>query len=161
VRAWTLYDKSYVDALRGVLFRGFQSNADALILDMRDGWGGGNPDVLQFFDRHLPLVQLTGRGGNPRVDNTRWRAPVALLVNEGTRSMKEIFAYGFKKYGYGELVGARSAGAVLGAVRYPLCRRSGPAARPGRRGPRRATAALVLPRCLETSQPSYRQSRAA
>ncbi len=115
VRAWTLYEKSYVDALRGMLFRGFQRSADALILDMRDGWGGGNPDILQYFDRHLPLVQLTGREGNPRSDNTRWRAPVVLLVNLGTRSMKEIFAYGFRKYGYGELVGTRTAGAVLGA----------------------------------------------
>src|SRR5262245_45491742 len=113
VQAWTLYDKSYLDALRGLLSR---SKADALVLDMRDGWGGGNPDFLQYFDRHLPLVQLTGRNGNPRVDKTtRWRAPVALLVNRGTRSMKEIFAYGFKKYGYGELVGTRTAGAVLGA----------------------------------------------
>lgn len=29
--------------------------------------------------------------------------------------MKEIFAYGFQKYGYGDLVGERTAGAVLGA----------------------------------------------
>jgi carboxyl-terminal processing protease len=112
VQAWTLYDKSYLDALRGLLS---WSKADALVLDMRDGWGGGNPDFLQYFDRHLPLVQLTDRSGNPRRDNTRWRAPVVLLVNQGTRSMKEIFAYGFKKYGYGELVGTRTAGAVLGA----------------------------------------------
>jgi carboxyl-terminal processing protease len=115
VRGWTLYDKDYVNALLAILLRGSLSNADALILDMRDGWGGGSPDFLQYFDRHLPLVQLTDRGGTPHIGNTRWRAPVVLLVNQGTRSMKEIFAYGFQKYGYGDLVGERTAGAVLGA----------------------------------------------
>jgi carboxyl-terminal processing protease len=115
VRVWTLYDRKYVDSLRTILFRSSVSKADALILDMRDGWGGGNPDALQYFDRHLPVVQLAGRDGDPLVDNTRWRAPVALLVNQGTRSMKEIFAYGFRKYGYGDLVGTRTAGAVLAA----------------------------------------------
>ena len=81
VRGWTLYDKDYVNALLAILLRGSLSNADALILDMRDGWGGGNPDFLQYFDRHLPLIQLTDRSGTPRIGNTRWRAPVVLLVN--------------------------------------------------------------------------------
>ena len=34
--------------------------------------------------------------------------------------MKEIFAYGFQKYGYGDLVGERTAGAVLGARGFLL-----------------------------------------
>jgi len=45
---------------------------------------------------------------------------VILLVNEDTRSGKEIFAYGFKKYHYGKIVGTRTAGAVLGARPYFL-----------------------------------------
>lgn len=120
VRVWTLFDKVYADALRALLLGGKLSKADALILDMRDGWGGGNPDVLQLFDRHLPSVQLIGRDGGPRQGNTRWRAPVILLINEGTRSMKEIFAYGFRKHGYGDLVGSPTAGSVLGARGFLL-----------------------------------------
>lgn len=120
VRVWTLYNKVYVDALRALLLGGKLSKADALILDMRDGWGGGNPDVLQLFDRHLPSVQLRGRDDGLRKSNTRWRAPVVLLINKGTRSMKEIFAYGFRKYGYGDLVGAHTAGSVLGARGFLL-----------------------------------------
>jgi carboxyl-terminal processing protease len=33
-------------------------------------------------------------------------------VNEGTRSGKEVLAYGMKSRGYGEVVGVRTAGAV-------------------------------------------------
>jgi len=43
----------------------------------------------------------------------RWRKPVVLLINEGTRSGKEVLAYGFRKYGYGKTIGTTSAGAVL------------------------------------------------
>jgi carboxyl-terminal processing protease len=38
---------------------------------------------------------------------------VALLSNEGTRSGKEVLTYGFKKYGFGEVIGTRTAGALL------------------------------------------------
>jgi carboxyl-terminal processing protease len=41
-----------------------------------------------------------------------------MLVNGGTRSGKEIFAYGFKKYGLGEVVGTRTEGAVLAATAF-------------------------------------------
>jgi len=37
--------------------------------------------------------------------SAKWRKPVAMLINGGTRSGKEILAYGFKKYGVGEVIG--------------------------------------------------------
>ena len=87
-------------------------DADALIWDLRDGWGGAQPDYLDIFNARSPSMTLTGRDGDSIV-NGRWRKPVILLINGGTRSGKEILAHGFKKYGYGEVVGTRSAGAVL------------------------------------------------
>jgi carboxyl-terminal processing protease len=54
------------------------------------------------------------------VANITWRKPVAMLVNEGTRSGKEILAYGFKEYGIGEVIGSRTAGAVLAGRAYLL-----------------------------------------
>jgi carboxyl-terminal processing protease len=45
---------------------------------------------------------------------------VALLINGGTRSGKEVLAYGFKKYGYGPVIGTRSAGALLAARAFLL-----------------------------------------
>jgi carboxyl-terminal processing protease len=41
-----------------------------------------------------------------------------MLVNGGTRSGKEVFAYGFKKYRLGEVIGTRTEGAVLAATAF-------------------------------------------
>lgn len=45
----------------------------------------------------------------------KWRKPVVMLVNRGTRSGKEVLAYGFKQYRLGEIIGTQTAGAVLAA----------------------------------------------
>jgi hypothetical protein len=55
-------------------------------------------------------MQVTDRGGNSEFVNVKWRKPVAMLVNGGTRSGKEVLAYGFKKYRLGELIGTRTEG---------------------------------------------------
>jgi carboxyl-terminal processing protease len=47
-----------------------------------------------------------------------WRKPVAMLINGGTRSGREVLAYGFKKYRLGELVGTQTKGAVLAATTF-------------------------------------------
>jgi carboxyl-terminal processing protease len=44
--------------------------------------------------------------------------PVAMLIDHGTRSVKEIVAYGFKKYGLGELVGSVTSKSVLGSQAF-------------------------------------------
>jgi len=41
-------------------------------------------------------------------------------VNHGTRSGKEILAYGFKQYDIGAVVGTKTAGAVLGGSPFLL-----------------------------------------
>jgi carboxyl-terminal processing protease len=43
-----------------------------------------------------------------------------MLVNGGTRSGKEILAYGFKKYGLGEVIGTQTTGAVLAGRAFLL-----------------------------------------
>ena len=42
-----------------------------------------------------------------------WSRPVVLLVNQGSTSGKEMYTYAFKKHGFGEIVGSRTAGAVM------------------------------------------------
>ena len=39
-----------------------------------------------------------------------------MLVNEGSRSGKEILAYGFRRYGIGPVVGTKTAGALVGGT---------------------------------------------
>jgi carboxyl-terminal processing protease len=41
-----------------------------------------------------------------------------MLINGGTRSGKEILAYGFKKYALGEVIGTPTAKAVLAATAF-------------------------------------------
>ncbi|WP_371933082.1 S41 family peptidase [Bradyrhizobium sp. CCGUVB23] len=62
--------------------------------------------------------QVTDRNSASELENVKWRKPVAMLVNGGTRSGKEILAYGFKKYGLGEVIGSRTEGAVLAATAF-------------------------------------------
>ena len=111
VHIWSYARRQYQELLED-LIEGKFKEADALIWDLRDGWGGAQPDYLDIFNARSPSMTLTGRDGESIV-NGRWRKPVILLINGGTRSGKEILAHGFKKYGYGEVVGTRSAGAVL------------------------------------------------
>src|ERR1700675_3307530 len=65
-------------------------------------------------------MQVTDRNGASEFENVKWRKPVVMLINGGTRSGKEILAYGFKKYGVGELIGTRTAGAVLAGRAFLL-----------------------------------------
>jgi carboxyl-terminal processing protease len=120
VRVYSYAGQNYQQLLEDVLSSGPLKDADALIWDLRDGWGGARPRFLSVFDPHGPTMQLTERDGTSRLEGYRWRKPVALLANGGTRSGKEVLTYGFKKNGYGQVIGERSAGALLAATAFML-----------------------------------------
>jgi carboxyl-terminal processing protease len=63
-------------------------------------------------------MQVRDRDGRIQLDNVKWRRPAAMLVNERTRSGKEVLAYGFEKYRLGEVIGSRTSGAVLAATAF-------------------------------------------
>ena len=65
-------------------------------------------------------MTIIGRNGERELVGFRWHKPVAMLVNEGTRSGKEILAYGMKTRAYGEVIGTRTAGAVLAGRAFIL-----------------------------------------
>jgi carboxyl-terminal processing protease len=89
-----------------------------LIWDLRDGWGGAISEYLDLFNTRAPTMQTIDRNGAGEFENIKWRKPVAMLINGGTRSGKEILAYGFKKYHLGEVIGTRTEGAVLAATAF-------------------------------------------
>ena len=103
---------------RGPDRRGPLKDADALVWDLRGGWGGAQPQYLDLFNPRAPTMQITDRNGETGFVDVKWRKPVAMLINEGTRSGKEVLAYGFKEYRLGELVGHRTEGAVLAATAF-------------------------------------------
>lgn len=95
------------------LMFGKLADADGLVLDIRDGWGGGSIAYLNFFTGKSPSITTIRRDGNAFVAHYRWQKPVVLLMNEGSRSSKEIIAFGFRQAKIGALVGTTTAGAVV------------------------------------------------
>jgi carboxyl-terminal processing protease len=122
VHVWSYAGYAYQEALERLLWEGLLKEADALIWDLRDGWGGAVPEYLDLFNLRAPIMQVTNRSGGHEIENVKWRKPVAMLVNGGTRSGKEVLAYGFKKYRLGEVIGTRTEGAVLAATAFLIGR---------------------------------------
>jgi carboxyl-terminal processing protease len=120
IHVWSYARGAYQELLEEQISTGALRDADALIWDLRDGWGGADPAYLDLFNARAPTMLTTGRGGNRSVVNAKWRKPAALLINGGTRSGKEVLTYGFKKYGYGEVIGTRTSGALLAARAFLL-----------------------------------------
>ena len=120
VRIWSYAGGRYQDMLEQLLSTGKLKDVDALVWDLRDGWGGAQPYYLDIFSKLGPTMEMTERNGDHEFVNVKWRKPVALLINGGSRSGKEVLAYGFKNYQVGEVIGTRTAGALLAGRAYLL-----------------------------------------
>ncbi|MFG0275995.1 MAG: S41 family peptidase, partial [Phycisphaerales bacterium] len=97
------------------------ASADGLVLDIRGGWGGASAGYLDVFNADaVPPTTMTLRDREPIVIDDRWRKPVVLLIDGGSRSGKEMVAFGFKRAGLGPVVGEMTAGAVLAGSVFPL-----------------------------------------
>jgi carboxyl-terminal processing protease len=83
------------------------TEAEALVIDIRDGWGGCPPEFLNLFNPFLPALRFVGRDGNERMWPGGWDKPVVLLINGNTRSGKEMVAFAFQKHDIGPVVGER------------------------------------------------------
>ncbi len=113
IHAWSYAGQRYHDILVESLLYGQLRDAEALVLDLRGGWGGANSTYLNLFAAQSVQLSSTGRDGEERAFASAWDRPVVLLVDEGTRSGKEVFAHGFRTLGLGPIVGETTAGAVL------------------------------------------------
>ena len=89
----------------------FETTADAMILDLRDGFGGAGPAyVTPFFDHDdtgKPIRQ-------------RYTKPLVVLINHGTRSGKEWVAELLKAHGRATLIGTRTAGYFRAGMRFDI-----------------------------------------
>lgn len=112
VRVWSYAGRAYHERLVELLGRPPLSEARALVLDVRGGWGGAAPEYLNLFNPRVPVLEMLPREGDPTTWDSQWRRPVVLLVDEGSRSGKELLAWGFHRYRIGPVVGGRTAGAV-------------------------------------------------
>ena len=110
---WSYADPIYQEQLEKELIYDRLKNTDGLVWDLRDGWGGASPDYLNVFTAPTPTITTIFRDGEKRETTMNWKKPVVMLVNRGSRSGKEILAYGFRKYNLGKIVGSETSGAVV------------------------------------------------
>ncbi len=82
------------------------AGADGLLLDLRGM--GGRPMIIRKY-----INMFSG-------EDQIWNKPVVGLIDENTRSAKEVFAHHWKKREIGPLVGETTAGAVLGSTTNEL-----------------------------------------
>lgn len=118
VHVWSYASRRFQSALEDLIAEGPLKEADALVWDLRGGWGGAEPQYLDLFNPRAPTIEVKDRVGESGFIDVKWRKPVAMLINGGARSGKEALAYGFREYRLGELVGARTEGAVLASTAF-------------------------------------------
>jgi carboxyl-terminal processing protease len=114
IHIWCYAGNEFNNAFIDAISSGALKDAEALIWDLRDGWGGAEPAYLNTFNRNVPLLTMIDRNGISHPQDRQWRKPVVMLVNGRTRSGKEILAFGFKRFGIGAVLGEKTPGAVLG-----------------------------------------------
>jgi carboxyl-terminal processing protease len=112
IRVWSYAGRQYHHLVIEQLAEGRLKDVDGLVLDLRGGWGGAQPEYTELFVGGAPIMTYVGRDGRERFASFRWRRPVVVLVDEGTRSGKEVVTYGLKRQGV-RVVGTRTAGALL------------------------------------------------
>jgi carboxyl-terminal processing protease len=113
VHIWSYAGDQYQQQLEEDLLYGNLRDADGLVLDLRDGWGGAPLTALNIYTARGPNLTSIPRNGQRYTINAQWKKPVVMIVNEGSRSAKEILAYGFRQYNIGKVVGTKTPGAVV------------------------------------------------
>ena len=119
LHVWFYGRGDVTDAIGAALASEPLASADALVLDLRGRWGGAPPDAAETFLGGTPAFTFIDRDGKRELSNERWHKPVVALIDEGTRSGLEVYAYALQQKGI-PLVGTRTAGALLGARGYLL-----------------------------------------
>ncbi|WP_028032127.1 S41 family peptidase [Chelativorans sp. J32] len=119
VRLWTLSSPEGMETVARELGAGRLKDVDGLVVDLRGRWGGGSSDAAELFVGDTPPFRLIPRKGDDILANVRWHRPVVAIIDEGTRSGLEVFAYALKANGI-PLVGAQTAGALLAGRAYLL-----------------------------------------
>ncbi|MEA2560642.1 MAG: carboxyl-terminal processing protease [Acidobacteriota bacterium] len=109
---WSCAGEEHQDLLEEAM-QGDFAEADALVIDFRGGWGGCNPGFVQLFDPAAPDLTRIDRDGTRTTWSPSWRKPLAILIDGGTRSGKEVVSRALQRSKRAKLVGERTAGAVV------------------------------------------------
>ena len=126
IRYWCGNEPAHEAFERSVLSKKLV-DTDGLIIDLRDGYGANSSpdfDVLYRPPSAYPKFQSILRSGKSKLDQDYYDKPVVVLINRGSRSGKELLAYGIKRSGRGTLVGENTAGYFLGGRLFEIDNRA-------------------------------------
>ena len=109
----------------------FVANTKALIIDIQDNGGGGSSigDVFEsyFLPKETPLLEFKNREGENHISKTvswliepKYDKPLYILINNGTVSAAEAFAFALQSRNRATIIGQRSAGAAHMSSWYPV-----------------------------------------
>jgi tricorn protease len=97
-----------------------QVRKEGLVVDVRDNGGGNVSEML--IERLAGALQETRFGRNHAATGTYpsvvQPGPKVALINEGTSSDGDIFAYQFRQWKIGRLIGKRTWGGVVGIAEH-------------------------------------------
>lgn len=111
-RLWAAVDEDFAKTLADFVYLR-AGEADGFILDLRGGFGGRPEQMLDPFFR--PDVALTWEiGESAFTTHYGFGKPLVALVDQDTRSAKEVLAFMLKKTGRAVLLGTGTAGDLLG-----------------------------------------------
>ena len=118
MRLWTYSTPDIQEVVQRLLSSEPLKTVSGLILDMRCRRGGAPPDAADTFVGMTPEQDMAGRSTRI-ITNFRYRKPIIGLIDAGTRSGMEVFAYSLRRAGVA-LVGNKTEGAVLGGSPFLL-----------------------------------------
>lgn len=109
----------------------FVANTKALIIDVQDNGGGGSAigEVFEsyFLPKETPLLEFKNRAGENHLSKTvawllepKYDKPLYIVINSGTVSAAEAFAFALQSRNRAIIAGQRSAGAAHMNSWYPV-----------------------------------------
>jgi len=116
IHLWTQASDEFRNALKAAVM-GRLRNTEGFILDLRDGFGGRPENFFEPF--FMPDIKVDYKIGAILQQTSMGygdKKPMAVLINEGSRSAKEVSSYMFKKSKRATLIGSTTAGHVLGTT---------------------------------------------
>jgi carboxyl-terminal processing protease len=121
-------EPSVIEGVEQAILRLQREGVRGIVFDLR-GNSGGRLDVgsrlLARFVPDGPIYQAVDRRGRQETVNVRdanpiLTVPLAVLIDEGTASMGEIFAAAIQEHQVGRVLGTTTAGSVSASVVLPL-----------------------------------------
>lgn len=114
IHLWTQANDSFKNEVSNAVY-GPLRNTDAIILDLRDGFGGRPEGYADPFFRPGVILDWKFTKGDMK-ELFGYSKPLVVLINGGSRSAKEVLSFILKKSHRATLIGTNTARNVLGTT---------------------------------------------